>query len=148
MKSIESESVDLVYLDPPFSSNRNYEVIWGDSGEIRSLQDRWSGGISHYIDCLKERVEEMRRILKPTGSIFLHCDWHANAYIRVHILDRIFGEENFKGEIIWNRAFAGKPIYNNLLKHVDNIYWYSKGNKYTFTQQVSDFILISTICRR
>ena len=104
MKSMESEYVDLIYLDPPFFSNRNYEVIWGDKGEIRSFQDRWSGGISHYVDWLKERVEEMYRILKPTGSIFLHCDWHANAYIRVQILDRIFGEKNFRNEIIWKRA--------------------------------------------
>ena len=137
MKSVESESIDLVYLDPPFFSNRNYEVIWGDSGEIRSFQDRWAGGISHYVDWLKERVEEMHRILKPTGSIFLHCDWHANAYIRVHILDRIFGENNFRNEIIWKRTSAGKPIYNNLPKNVDNIYWYSKGNKYTFIRQTS-----------
>ncbi|MDR0564703.1 MAG: hypothetical protein LBG78_07210, partial [Azoarcus sp.] len=79
LKTLESESVDLIYLDPPFFSNRNYEVTWGDTGEIRSFQDRWAGGISHYIEWLKERVEQMRRILKSTGSIFLHCDWHANA---------------------------------------------------------------------
>jgi adenine specific DNA methylase Mod len=92
LKNLESESVDLIYLDPPFFSNRNYEVIWGDKGEIRSFEDRWSGGIEHYIAWLKERVEEMHRILKSTGSIFLHCDWHANAYIRVLILDKVFGE--------------------------------------------------------
>ncbi len=49
LKQIESESIDLVYLDPPFFSNRNYEVIWGDDGEVRSFQDRWSGGMDHYI---------------------------------------------------------------------------------------------------
>ena len=74
LKQIEEESVDLIYLDPPFFSNRNYEVIWGDKGEVRSFEDRWAGGINHYIDWLKERVMEMHRILKPTGSIFLHCD--------------------------------------------------------------------------
>ena len=88
MKTLESESVDLIYLDPPFFSNRHYEVIWGDAGEIRSFEDRWSGGIDHYIAWLKERGELMYRVLKKTGSIFLHCDWHANTYIRVHILDR------------------------------------------------------------
>jgi site-specific DNA-methyltransferase (adenine-specific) len=56
LKNMEKESVDLIYLDPPFFSNRNYEVIWGDTGEIRSFQDRWAGGISHYIEWLKERV--------------------------------------------------------------------------------------------
>ena len=95
MKTLESESVDLIYLDPPFFSNKNYEVIWGDAGEIRSFKDRWAGGIDHYIAWLKERVEQMYRILKKTGSIFLHCDWHADAYIRVDILDKIFGIKNF-----------------------------------------------------
>ncbi|MDR1533453.1 MAG: hypothetical protein LBS62_14955 [Clostridiales bacterium] len=94
LKAMEAESVDLIYLDPPFFSNRNYGVIWGDAGEVRSFQDRWAGGIDHYIAWLKERIEQMHRILKPTGSIFLHCDWHANAYIRVDILDRLFGMNN------------------------------------------------------
>jgi DNA modification methylase len=129
LKSIESDSVDLIYLDPPFFSNRNYEVIWGDTGEIRSFQDRWSGGISHYIDWLKERVEEMHRVLKPTGSIFLHCDWHANAYIRVHILDRIFGEENFRGEIVWQRHNSHNDAKKKLAVLTDTIWYYSKSKK-------------------
>jgi len=70
MKTLENESVDLIYLDPPFFSNRNYEVIWGDAGEIRSFEDRWAGGISHYIEWLNERVALMYRLLKKTGSIF------------------------------------------------------------------------------
>jgi DNA modification methylase len=129
LKKIESESADLIYLDPPFFSNRNYEVIWGDTGEIRSFQDRWSGGMSHYIDWLKERVEQMHRILKPTGSIFLHCDWHANAYIRVHILDRLFGENNFRGEIIWQRAQAHNDAKKKLAVLSDTIWYYSKNEK-------------------
>ncbi|MDR0537636.1 MAG: site-specific DNA-methyltransferase [Tannerellaceae bacterium] len=67
---MEANRVDLIYLDPPFFSNRNYEVIWGDFSEVRSFQDQWSGGIEHYISWLNERVEQMHRILKPTGSIF------------------------------------------------------------------------------
>ena len=69
LSKFEPNSIDLVYLDPPFFSNRNYEVIWGDEGEIRSFKDRWSGGIDHYISWLKERVEQMYRVLKPTGSL-------------------------------------------------------------------------------
>ena len=134
LKSMEHDTVDLIYLDPPFFSNRNYEVIWGDSGEIRSFQDRWSGGISHYIDWLKERVLEMHRVLKPTGSIFLHCDWHANAYIRVHILDRIFGEDNFRNEIIWKRSDA-KGDFGQGAKHIgrvsDTIWFYSKSDGFS-----------------
>ncbi|GHU30945.1 hypothetical protein FACS1894172_05010 [Spirochaetia bacterium] len=92
LKTIKDETVGLIYLDSPFFSNRNYEVIWGDDGEIRSFQDRWAGGVDHYIGWLFERVDQMHRILKTTGNIYLYCDWHADAYIRVHILDKIFGE--------------------------------------------------------
>jgi adenine specific DNA methylase Mod len=132
VKAMEAESVDFIYLDPPFFSNRNYEVIWGDSGEIRSFQDRWAGGISHYIEWLKERVIEMHRVLKSTGSIFLHCDWHADAYIRVFILDAIFGEKNFRGEIIWNRAFAHNDAKKKLAVLSDTIWYYSKSDKFTY----------------
>ena len=131
LKSMENDCIDLIYLDPPFFSKRNYEVIWGDSGEIRSFQDRWAGGISHYIEWLKERVIEMHRVLKPTGSLFLHCDWHADAYIRVHILDRVFGENNFRNEIIWCYRGGGSPRHDFGRRH-DNIYRYSKTNKYLF----------------
>ncbi len=126
LKRLNNESVDLIYLDPPFFSNRNYEVIWGDAGEIRSFQDRWLGGISHYIDWLKDRVREMHRILKPTGSIFLHCDWHANAYIRVEIMDKLFGYEQFRGEITWQRTNAHNDATKKLAVLTDTIWYYSK----------------------
>ena len=128
MKRMDSESVDLIYLDPPFFSNRNYEVIWGDKGEVLSFEDRWSGGIMHYIEWLKIRVDEMYRLLKSNGSIYLHCDYHANAYIKVYILDRIFGENNFKNEIIWAYKLGGRPKDGWARKH-DNIYYYVKNHK-------------------
>ncbi len=137
MKGMESESIDLIYLDPPFFSNRNYEVIWGDKGEIRSFEDRWSGGIDHYIAWLKERVQEMHRLLKPTGSIYLHCDWHADAYIRVYILDKIFGIQNFRNEIIWQRTRNPKGSQfekKNLGIATDTIFWYSKTLNYFFNE--------------
>jgi DNA modification methylase len=138
LKNMEADSVDLIYLDPPFFSNRNYEVIWGDAGEVRSFQDRWAGGVDHYIAWLKERVEQMYRILKPTGSIFLHCDWHANAYIRVDILDKIFGMDNFRNEIIWKRAETVKGNFGQGKKsldyNTDTIFYYTKSNKPTFIQ--------------
>ncbi len=133
LKGLPLESVDLIYLDPPFFSNRNYEVIWGDDGEVRSFKDRWSGGMDHYINWLKERVEIMYRILKPTGSLFLHCDYHANSYIRVFILDKIFGEENFRGEIIWQRHNAHNDAKKKLAVLTDTIYYYSKTNKFIYT---------------
>ncbi len=131
LKKIETETIDLVYIDPPFFSNRNYEIVWGDEGEKRSFQDRWSGGIDHYIDWLKTRVAEMHRILKPTGSIFLHCDWHANAYIKVFILDKIFGQHNFINEIIWCYT-APANVKNRFPQKHDTIFFYGKSKDYHF----------------
>lgn len=60
-KYIKDESIDLVYIDPPFFSNRYYEVVWGDEAEIRSFEDRWKGGINVYIEWMRPRVEELYR---------------------------------------------------------------------------------------
>ncbi|MDR0613887.1 MAG: site-specific DNA-methyltransferase [Dysgonamonadaceae bacterium] len=140
LKTVGSETVDLIYLDPPFFSNRTYEVIWGDEGEVRSFQDRWAGGVDHYIAWLKERVEQMYRVLKPTGSMFLHCDWHANAYIRCYILDKIFGSNNFKNEIIWQRTRNPKGSQfekRNLGIATDTIFWYAKTENYYFNEEAA-----------
>ena len=132
LREMESETVDLIYLDPPFFSNRNYEVIWGDRGEVRSFQDRWAGGVENYIAWLKERVIEMYRVLKFSGSLYLHCDWHANAYIRVHILDAIFGYGCFVNEIVWKRTSThndtkqGSKHYGRV---IDTIFYYVKDSK-------------------
>jgi DNA modification methylase len=126
MKRLESESVDLIYLDPPFVSNKNYEVIWGDAGEMRSFEDRWAGGIEHYIAWLKERVELMYQLLKKTGSFFLHCDWHADAYIRVEILDKIFGAKNFLSAIDWCYEDIGGKATNYFKRKKDTIFFYQK----------------------
>jgi DNA modification methylase len=135
LKRLNSESVDLIYLDPPFFSNRNYEVIWGDAGEIRSFQDRWLGGIPHYIDWLKERVREMHRILKPTGSIFLHCDWHADAHIRVLILEPIFGYQNFRNHITWQRTNSHNDAKRKMPNVCDSIFYYSKSDNFVYHPQ-------------
>ena len=138
LRKIDSESIDLIYLDPPFFSNRNYEVIWGDTGEVRSFQDRFSGGIDHYIAWLKERVQEMHRILKPTGSIFLHCDWHADAYIRVMILDKLFGVNNFRNEITWERSHPKGHSKKKFSNSTDTIFWYSKTDNYLHIPQYKE----------
>jgi DNA modification methylase len=134
---LEKESVDLIYLDPPFFSNRHYEIIWGDAGEIRSFEDRWAGGIEHYIAWLKERVVEMHRILKSNGSFFLHCDWHADAYIRVDILDKIFGAKNFLSAIDWCYEDIGGKATNYFKRKKDTVFFYQKSNskKRVFNQQ-------------
>ena len=108
LKKLPKESVDLIYIDPPFFTHKQYEVVWGDEAEIRSFEDRWEGGIEHYIGWLKPRIQAMYETLKPTGSFYLHCDWHANAHIRI-MLDEIFGAKNFRNEIVWCYRGAGYP---------------------------------------
>ena len=132
LQKLEPESIDLIYIDPPFFSNRTYEVIWGDKGEVRSFEDRFSGGIDHYISWLKERVQVLYQLLKPTGSIFVHCDWHADAYIRVHILDKVFGINNFRGDIVWQRTNAHNDAKKKLSVITDTIYYYSKATQITY----------------
>jgi len=135
LQSIPDKSVDLIYLDPPFFSNRTYEIIWGDDGEKRSFEDRFAGGIDHYISWLKIRVRQMHRILKPTGSIFLHCDWHASAEIKVDILNKIFGRNNYKNEIVWYYYNKFQGNINKLAANHDVIFWYSKSNDFVFNKQ-------------
>ena len=113
-------------------------MVWGDEAEIRSFEDRWEGGINVYIEWMRPRVEELYRVLKPTGSFYLHCDWHANTHLRI-MMDEIFGEKNFRNEIVWcykTREFS-KRYWNR--KH-DTIIFYVKGKNYTFNWDVDGVI--------
>lgn len=130
LAKLPKESVDLIYIDPPFFTHKQYEVIWGDEAEVRSYKDRWEGGIEHYISWLKPRVQAMYEVLKPTGSFYIHCDWHANAHIRI-MLDEIFGGENFRNEIIWCYRGAGYPKKDFGKRH-NTIFRYSKRDDYIF----------------
>lgn len=133
LASFPAECVDLVYLDPPFFSNRVYEVIWGDEAEVRSFEDRWEGGIRIYLDWIEARLKHLHRILKPTGSIFLHCDQAAGHYLKI-LLDEVFGAGNFRNEIIWRRTGSNSaskrfgPIHQN-------IFYYRKSAKARFYPQ-------------
>jgi DNA modification methylase len=127
---LPDQSVDLIYLDPPFFSNRVYEVIWGDEAEVRSFEDRWEGGIQHYIGWMKDRVHQMCRILTPTGSLYLHCDPHASHYLKL-MLDDVFGQSMFRNEIIWRRTGAHRTPRRFETIH-DVIFFYTKGSSYTF----------------
>jgi DNA modification methylase len=130
LAEIPSDCIDLIYLDPPFFSNKTYEVIWGDEAEVRSFEDRWEGGIQVYTAWMRERAQEMYRVLKPTGSIYLHCDWHANAYLKV-MMDGIFGANNFQNEIVWCYEVGGRGKSRWARKH-DTILFYSKTKKFHF----------------
>lgn len=131
LAALPSESVDLIYLDPPFFSNRFYEVVWGDEAEVRSFEDRWEGGIQHYIGWMRDRVAEMHRVLKPTGSLYLHCDPHASHYLKA-MLDAVFGGGNFRNEIVWKRTNAHSSAKRFAPIH-DLIFYYGKTKTVTWT---------------
>ena len=90
LRGLPSESIDLIYIDPPFFSNRTYTQIWGDDNEVRSFGDIFQDGMFSYLAWLNARLWEMKRVLKSTGSIYVHCDWHASHYIKCE-MDKIFG---------------------------------------------------------
>jgi DNA modification methylase len=138
LNKFPSESVDLIYLDPPFFSNRHYEVIWEDGAELRAFQDRWQGGIEHYISWMNPRLRECHRILKKTGTIYLHCDTHANAHLRI-LLDIIFDDNMFLNEIIWNYGAKASQKYPAFQSKHDTILMYSKGKKFTFNKLFQEY---------
>lgn len=123
LRELPDECVDLVYLDPPFFSNRSYEVIWGDEAEIASFEDRWTGGMNVYVEWMESRLRQMYRVLRPSGSLYLHCDAAASHYLKV-ALDGIFGPQHFKNEIIWRRTGSNSaakrygPLHQTILYYV------------------------------
>lgn len=118
LRTLPSNSIDLIYIDPPFFSGADYNVIWGDTNEVRTFSDIWEGGMPTYLVWLNARLWEMRRILKATGSIYVHCDWHASHYIKAE-MDKIFGYENFQNEIIWQRTSARSDSHG--INHIHDV---------------------------
>jgi len=125
------ESVDLIYADPPFFSNKRYEVIWGDGYEIRAFEDRWKGGIENFVLWMKDRVEPCRRVLKKNGTMYLHCDWRAVHYLKV-MMDEVFGRDQFRNEIIWNHQILGQAHSRGFPKAHEHILRYTMSDKFTF----------------
>jgi DNA modification methylase len=133
LQRLPDACIDLIYIDPPFNSNRNYEVFWGETKEKRAFEDRHASTAA-YIDFMRPRCVQLARVLKPTGSFYYHCDWHASHYVKV-MLDQIFGENNFQNEVVWKRSDAhsdakqGAQHYGRI--H-DSIFFFTNGTKYIF----------------
>lgn len=164
--------VDLIYLDPPFNSNRNYNVLFkNESGieaesQITAFEDTWHWNASAeetfrelqlagdevatmiesfrgfigdnqmmaYLVMMAIRLKELHRVLKPTGSLYLHCDPTASHYLKI-LLDTIFGADKFRTEIIWKRTTAHSNVYRAYGDITDTIFFYTKSeNDYTWTQ--------------
>ncbi len=174
--SIASESVDLIYLDPPFNSNASYNVLFkGPQGtqsaaQIEAFDDTWHwndsaeeafgdvmrGGnaaastmlramrsflgdndMMAYLAMMAVRLVELHRVLKPTGSLYLHCDPTASHYLKI-LLDAVFGAKNFKNEIIWKRSDAhndGKQGAKQYGRVHDTVLFYAKGTEWLFNTQ-------------
>ena len=140
LRGINSDSIDLIYLDPPFNSNRTYSAPIGSKAAGASFKDAWtlddideawhgeiaerspalyrvidSAELSHgksmksYLIFMAVRLLEMKRVLKDTGSVYLHCDPTASHYLKL-IMDAIFGVKNFRSEIVWRRSNAHSKI--------------------------------------
>ncbi len=133
LAKLPANCIDLIYIDPPFNSNRNYEVFWGETKEKRSFDDRHAS-TQAYIEFMRPRCEQLARVLKTTGSFYYHCDWHASHYVKV-MLDQLFGEMNFQNEIVWKRADAHSDAKQGA-KHYgrvhDSIFFYTGSQDYTF----------------
>lgn len=171
-KHVPDESVDLVYLDPPFNSNRNYNVIFArkasstDTAQIQAFGDTWrwtqvtedqyvdliNGGVPNsvadalraihtllgendalaYVVNMVPRLVELRRVLKSTGSLYLHCDPTMSHYLKV-MLDAIFGAENFRNEVVWKRTATKGDARRKFGSVHDLLLFYAKGPDLHFT---------------
>ncbi len=128
LKQIDGNSVDMIYLDPPFFTQK-MQSLKDTQGTEYFFGDVWNSR-EEYLDYMKVRVYELKRVLKDTGSIFLHCDEKASHYLRI-ILDDIFGEENFRSEIIWTyKRWSNSK--KGLLPGHQTIFFYTKTNNYKF----------------
>ena len=161
MRGLNSETVDLIYLDPPFCSDEEYEAPIGSPAEGASFKDFWDyddvrqeeygllaeeepnvGAIIHaaglvggkkrkaYLTMMSSRLLEMRRLLKPDGSIFLHCNDYANSYLRL-VMDGIFGAARFKNAIRWKRT-SSRSDAKRFGCITDTILYYSNSDKATW----------------
>lgn len=133
LKKLPDACIDLAYIDPPFNSNRNYEVFWGETKEKRAFEDRHES-TKAYIEYMRPRCVEIARVVKKTGSFYYHCDWHASHYVKV-MLDQILGENSFRNEIIWRRTTAKTQSYKQFPNNHDSVFLYAKGKASTFNRQ-------------
>ncbi len=155
LKTLKTGSVDLVYIDPPFNTGKmqvrhRISTVRDETGDrtgfggqrYRTIKIGRTGYIdffSDYLDFLVPRLEEIHRILTPTGSFFLHIDPREVHYCKI-VLDHIFGRDCFQNEIIWAYDYGARSKQKWSAKH-DNILWYSKDpNEFTFNLDASDRI--------
>ncbi len=134
--------IDLIYIDPPFATGADFSFTApiGEAGdgvfkeqsliEEKAYRDTWGPGSDSYLDMMKARLEVLRELLSPNGTIYIHIDWTIGHYLKL-VLDEIFGRENFRNEIIWyytNKLGTGGNTFD---KHHDSLLVYVSGKKWT-----------------
>ena len=135
MLELPVESVDLVYLDPSFYTQKTQRGI-SRNGTQYAFDDSWSSR-NEYLSYMRERLIGIRCVLKSTGSIFLHCDTSSSHYLRI-LMDEVFGEDNFRSEIIWSYKRWSNSSRGLLSGH-QTIFYYTKSNDYTFNVEYKDY---------
>lgn len=155
LREMLAQSVDLIYVDPPFNTGktqrlRSLRTSKAEEGDRTGFGGKRYGSevvsdmayadrFDDYIEWLAERMAEARRVLKPTGSLFVHLDWREAHYAKV-MLDGLFGRESFINEIIWAYDYGGRSKSKWSAKH-DTILWYAKDpDGYTFQFEEMDRI--------
>jgi len=137
-----SEKINLIYFDPPFATGGdfNYTIQIGDSKSSRSSNnwlrkksytDTWQEGLDSYLNFIYKRLLIMKKLLAIDGSIYVHLDWHVGDYIKI-IMDEIFGEENFRNEIVWAYPAASARTRRFFIRSYDIILFYTKTDNYVF----------------
>lgn len=127
MAGLAAASIDLIYADPPFGTGRS--IQHGATGH--GYDDRWPGGVRAYLEFLEPRLRDMHRLLKTTGTLYVHLDWRASHYVKV-LLDEVFGYDNFLNEIVWSYRTGGVSKRWFARKH-DTILAYAKdAGRHTF----------------
>ena len=124
MRGMDSGCIDLIATDPPFNTGKDWV----------QFNDKWEGGMKGYLKFMEPRLVEMHRLLKDTGSIYLHCDPTASHYLKL-VLDSIFEKNNFRNEINWKRKAGRAGKTNRFGTSCDVIFFYSKSRTYTYNLQ-------------
>lgn len=136
LKTLPADSVDLVYFDPPFFSQKNHTLSNKGAEKVFSFDDCWDSLVS-YLDLIRNVLEESKRVLRDTGSVFLHCDRTASHHIR-RLMDEVFRSENFQSEIIWTyKRWSNSK--KGLLNAHQSIYFYSKTSDFKFHRTFTSY---------
>lgn len=155
LSEIPSESIDLIYIDPPFNTGRiqsrkRFKTVQDESGDRVGFAGRtyksevlsengYMDVFDDYIAFLQPRLQEAWRVLKPNGSLYFHIDYREVHYCKV-MLDQIFGRENFLNEIIWAYDYGGRAKDRWPAKHDDILYYAKDRQNYTFNREAIDRI--------